>query len=40
MKLDEVNELQANLVTDLAESGRTGKTIVAYALAVQAVVSD
>ena len=39
MELEEANALQAELVADLERSGTRGKTIVALALAGQAVVS-
>jgi Fe-S-cluster containining protein len=39
LKLDAVNELQAELVGELDKAGKSGKTIVAFALAGQAVVS-
>ena len=39
MNLDEANPLQAELVAELEKSGNAGRTIVAFALAEQAVVS-
>lgn len=40
MNLDDATQLQAKLVGELEKTGKGGKTIVAFALAGQAVVSD
>lgn len=40
MNLDDATQLQAELVGELEKTGKGGKTIVAFALAGQAVVSD